>query len=253
MTARDGVPQVEVVIFDAGLTLLHARPSFLHVFAEAVRRAGADIDPDDVAAAGDAFRELWQSHGEEWERAGELSPHLGDEAAERRFWRGLYLRLLEHLEVPGDHRDIAAAVHAAFLRPESWQIFEEVEDVLDDLERRGVRLAIISNWGRALRGILRALALLERFETVIVSAEERIEKPDLAIFDRALERLGELPGPHIAYVGDDLRHDVQPARRIGLCAVLVDRHDRHPEHRGARVSDLRQLPEVLPLPDRVPA
>lgn len=238
---------VEVVIFDAGLTLVRAEPSFVGVFAEGLRRAGFDVEAADIDDWGEAFYAAWQDHDVAWADADEPSPHLGDLDVERRFWRGLYLRVLENLGIEGDHPEIAAHVHDAFLEPESWALYPEVREVLNDLERRGLRIGLLSNWGPSLRDILAHLNVLDRFDPVVISGEIGIAKPDLAIFDRALDLLGELPGPRTAYVGDDVQHDIAPARRLGMRAVLVDRRDRAPGYDGPRVGDLRELPEVLPV------
>lgn len=240
---------VEVVVFDAGLTLVRADPSFADVFAEGLRRAGVDIAGDELEAWGPAFRDAWQDHGDAWSEADEPSPHLGDLDVERRFWRGLYRRVLANLGIEGDHPEIAAEIHDVFLEPESWATYPEVSETLDTLHERGVRTALLSNWGPSLRHLLDHLDLRSRFEAVVISGEVGVAKPDLAIFDRMLESIGELPGAHVAYVGDDVEHDIAPSRRLGLRAVLVDRYGFVPDHDGPRVDDLRKLSEVLPLRD----
>lgn len=244
MTVED---PVETVVFDAGLTLVHADPSFVGVFTEGLRRAGIDVDGEDLTGWGEAFRAAWRDHGDAWDAAGEPSPHIGDLDVERRFWRGLYRHVLANLGLEGDHPEIAAEVHQVFVEPESWTTYPEVHAVLDGLEERGVRTALLSNWGPSLRDLLGHLDLIDRFQTIVISGEIGVAKPDRGIFDRTLEQLGDLPGPHIAYVGDDLEHDIVPSRRLGLRAVLVDRWDARDEHDGPRVTDLRQLPEVIPL------
>jgi putative hydrolase of the HAD superfamily len=244
-------PPVGVVVFDAGLTLLRAEPSFVHVFSSGLQRAGLDVTAEDLEGWADAFRTAWQTHDDEWKEAGEPSPHLGDFEVEQRFWRGLYLKILRSLGVEGHHAEIARHVHEAFLDPHAWAPYPEVETVLDGLEASGIRLGLLSNWSPQLREILRLHGLLPRFEAVVISGEVGVAKPDLAVFDRMLEDLGELPGPHVAYVGDDPEHDIAPSRRLGLRSVLVDRRDAVPDHDGPRVSDLTQIPDVLPLARRV--
>lgn len=241
---------VEIVVFDAGLTLVHADPSFVGVFAEGLRRAGVDVADGDLEGWGEAFRIAWRDHGDAWEAADEPSPHIGDLDVEERFWRGLYRRVLAQMELDGPHPEIAQEIHDAFLEPQSWTTYPEVHDVLDDLADSGIRTALLSNWGPSLRELLRHLDLIDRFEVVVISGEIGIAKPDRGIFDRTLEQLGELPGPHVAYVGDDPENDVAPSVDLGLRAVLVDRWDWRGEHDVPRVSDLRELPDVLPLVDR---
>ena len=237
---------VHTVIFDAGLTLLTIAPSWWEVFVRGCERTGIRV-PDldgDVSKVSHLFGE----HDEQWRTRGHPSPHIGDDAAERAFWRGLYARFLQALEVEGDHEHATAAIFDAFREPGVFVPFPEVDAVLDDLTRRGLRTAIVSNWGPWLREVLSHADMLHRFETVVVSGEEGIEKPDPAIFQRALHRLDLDPSPQVAYVGDDLRADVEGSAAAGLLPVLVDRGGRHPDHSGHRVTDLRELAHVLSLP-----
>jgi putative hydrolase of the HAD superfamily len=245
--AMDDQPGVTTVIFDAGLTLLRAAPSFSAVFALGLERAGVDIEPDALEDWQGAFQRAWQDHGDHWDENGHPSPHIGDLEVERRFWRGLYRRILANLGIEGDHPEIATEVHRTFLEPDSWGPYTEAVDVLDALREAGTRVGLLSNWGPSLRDILVHHDLLRRFEAVVISGEEGVAKPDLTIFDIALDRIGELPGPHVAYVGDDPEHDIAPSHQIGIRAVLIDRYDLRPDHEGPRISDLRQLPHVLPL------
>ncbi|MDP9022921.1 MAG: HAD family hydrolase [Actinomycetota bacterium] len=238
---------VTTVIFDAGLTLVRPEPSFAGVFARACAAAGVTVDADDIAAAS----HLWAEHHDAWRARGEPSPWEGDDAAESRYWRGLYRRYLGHLRIEHDE-GLPWQVFDAFIDHRSYGTYPDVAEALDDLDRRGVRLGLLSNWGSrpALREVLSHSGLADRFDAVVVSGEERVAKPDPAVFHLVLQRLGERPGPHVAYVGDDLRHDIDPAGAVGLTAVLVDRQARRRDHDGPRVTDLRQLPSVIPLARR---
>lgn len=242
---------VEVVIFDAGLTLLHAAPTFLHVFAAGLRDAGADVEVDELRGWGEAFRAAWQAHGRSWDASGEPSPHLGDLDVEERFWRGLYGRILGELGLEGDHPEMARRVHDAFLDPANWAPYPEVDEVLHGLSERGIRVALLSNWGPSLREILAVHELQHRFEVVVISGEVGVAKPDPRIFEITLGQLDQHAGEHIVYVGDDVVNDIEPSEALGLRHVLVDRRDRWPGHEGPRVRDVRPLLEVLPIGGRV--
>lgn len=243
---------VHTVVFDAGLTLLRVEPSWLHVFVRAASAAGARVSLQEVQGR-EGLGHLWAQHDREWRAAGEPDPHVGDTEAERRFWEGLYRRFLAELDIGGDHGELAAAIHDAFLEPGTFRPYPEVPDVLDDLEGRGVALGLLSNWGPWLRDVLEHEGLAARFASVVISGEEGVAKPDLEIFRRALARLGVRADPGVAYVGDDLEADVVPSRQLGITSVLVDRRDGHADHDGPRVVDLSQLSEVLDLPDPVEA
>jgi FMN phosphatase YigB (HAD superfamily) len=78
----------------------------------------------------------------------------------------------------------------------------------------------------------------------VISGIEGIEKPDERIYRLALDR-ASVDATDAAYVGDNPEFDVDPPAALGMFPVLVDRRDRFPDHAGARVRDLRELPAIL--------
>jgi putative hydrolase of the HAD superfamily len=99
----------------------------------------------------------------------------------------------------------------------------EASTVLRRLKNVGLRTGVISNTedGRVTESL--ALAdLASHFELVIDSHLVGYSKPDKAIFQFALDRLGLEP-KEAAYVGDSYGYDVIGARSAGLCPILLDR------------------------------
>lgn len=240
---------VRAVILDMGMTVLRADPSYVDVFIEGCTRAGLDLReraPGPEGGGFSGFGDVWRAHNEAWDATGRPSPHVGDESAERDFWTGLYRRLLELLEVDEDAREEAAGtIFQHFQRPTSFAPYPDVADALERLDALDVSLAVCSNWGPALRDLLAHHDLLHRFHAVAISGEVGCAKPDPELFRSALQGLQEEAGDHVVHVGDDLEHDIAPARELGLRAVLIDRHDRHPTYDGPRIRRLDELPQLL--------
>ena len=114
------------------------------------------------------------------------------------------------------------ALVARFEDPGTYRLFPEVLEVLDELRKRGVTVGVVSNWSERLPALLTALGVADRFQFVVTSAEMRAEKPERAIFERALFRAG-VPPEEALHVGDHLDRDVRGALGAGLRAALVDR------------------------------
>jgi putative hydrolase of the HAD superfamily len=96
-------------------------------------------------------------------------------------------------------------------------------EAVSELERLGLRLAVVSNWDVALAKHLDDLGLADRFVTVVTSAEAGAPKPDPRIFELALERLGVSP-ERALHVGD-APADEAGARAAGMAfapAPLAD-------------------------------
>ena len=116
--------------------------------------------------------------------------------------------------------------------------------MLDAVARPGVTLGIVSNFEGWLDDLLGRLGVRDRFPVRAISGLEGVEKPDPALFERALRRAG-VDAADAAYVGDNPEFDVDPARALGMAPVLIDRRGRFPAHDGARIEDLRDLAAAL--------
>jgi 2-haloacid dehalogenase len=91
-------------------------------------------------------------------------------------------------------------------------------ELLDELRDTGVPLYALTNWSAETFGIARErYQFLEWFDGVLVSGEERMIKPDPAIFRLLLDRFGLDPGA--AFYVDDSPANVAAAGGLGFDAV----------------------------------
>jgi 2-haloacid dehalogenase len=91
-------------------------------------------------------------------------------------------------------------------------------ELLDELRDTGVPLYALTNWSAETFGIARErFGFLEWFDGVLVSGEERMVKPDPAIFQLLLDRFGLDPGA--AFYVDDSPANVAAAGELGFDAV----------------------------------
>jgi len=86
------------------------------------------------------------------------------------------------------------------------------------LHERGMRFAMLTNNVREWEPLWRTkLPIDEIFETVVDSGFVGLRKPDRAIYELVLERLG-LPAAACAFV-DDLDVNIEAARQLGFAVV----------------------------------
>jgi len=224
------------VFFDVGETLVHVEPSFADLFASVLAEAGISRTTEQVRAASEhVYDEFSRAarDGSMWTTSPERS---------KEFWTSVYARMLEALDVPAD--GLTTRLHAEFTKLENYALFEDVRPTITALKRAGVALGVVSNFEAWLEEWFGVHDLREAFPVRVISGLEGVEKPDERIFRLALERAGV--GPHdAAYVGDNPEFDVDPPAALGMYPVLIDRRDRHADHVGARVTDLRDLVSVL--------
>jgi 2-haloacid dehalogenase len=126
----------------------------------------------------------------------------------------------------------------------SWRPFPEVPGALAQLRGRGFKLAILSNTDPDLLD-----ASLERIgvsvDGRVTAAETGSYKPALGHWERFFAQYEAEREQHV-HVGASLYHDIEPAARLGLKAVWINRLDERSDlPRAGELRDLARLPEVL--------
>ena len=115
----------------------------------------------------------------------------------------------------------------------AWQahmsLDSETHHVLHTLHR-SKKLALVSNFDHPphVHSVLSKLGLTPHFDSVVISAEVGIKKPDPRIFDAALEQTGIKPEEAI-YVGDT-EDDIKAARAAGMVPIRIQRDNEGNTH-----------------------
>ncbi|MGB5816224.1 MAG: HAD-IA family hydrolase [Thermoanaerobaculia bacterium] len=229
---------IRAITLDVNGTLIHP-PRLFDIYSEVLARHGTEVEAFELESV---VRLVWQElecsvgYGED-----RFAAHT--EGA-RGWWGRFADRVCEHLGVERPSRFAKSELYDRFARAEAWEIYPEVPRVLNQLAARGIPLAVVSNWDERLPGLLEDLDLVAGFEAIVYSAGVGAEKPHPAIFQRALELLGEPPSLAL-HVGDRRREDVEGAQAIGMRALHLDRHQAKGD-----LEDLTGLLDLeLPLPD----
>jgi 2-haloacid dehalogenase len=93
--------------------------------------------------------------------------------------------------------------------------------LLAELKDAGHELHALTNWSAETFPIARErFAFLDWFQTILVSADVGLIKPDLAIFELLLARIGRPPA-HCLYIDDNARN-VAAAARLGFDAIAFE-------------------------------
>jgi 2-haloacid dehalogenase len=200
----------EAVVFDLGGVLIDWNPRYLYrtLFdgdEVAMERFLAEVCTPDWNAQ--------QDGGRTWQEAVEV---LSAEFPEHR-------ELIEAYDLRWEE-SLAGPIHATV-------------DVLAEVRGLGYRLAALSNWSAEKFPIARArYDFLGWFETIVISGEVGICKPDPRIYQHLLQATGFEPSRTLFI--DDAPANVQAAAELGMKALLFRDAD-------ALRADLARL-EVLP-------
>ena len=124
-----------------------------------------------------------------------------------------------------------------------------VVECLADLQARGIRMGVVSNYpfsGRTITWELNRLGILNRFEFVLSSADCGVRKPHDLIFKRAIARLG-VEDSKIWFVGDTLETDIVGANAAGLFSVWYspDGGESDEAKPGATIMNLTEIADLI--------
>ena len=141
----------------------------------------------------------------------------------------------------------------------AWPVFSDTVDALRALSSR-YRLAIISNVDDDIFTAT-ARALEVGFDMVLTSEQAMSYKPSPNNFELALKGLG-LPKDRVLHVAESVRHDIAPAKAMGISCVWLNRVKASGRAAGAsgavakssggadiEVPDLKTLVKTMGLAD----
>lgn len=121
-------------------------------------------------------------------------------------------------------------------------------EVLEKLKSEGLKLGIITNGSvHSQNAKIDQVQIRDFFDTVVVSDEVQVKKPDERIFQIALERLHVKP-EQTWYVGDHPVNDILGARDAGLTPVWLEGFmpwAEKIEKPGIVIRELRELLELV--------
>ncbi len=116
-----------------------------------------------------------------------------------------------------DHEELIRAFHERWEEMLGGVIHESVA-LLEELRTAGTRLFALTNWSHETFPVaLERYEFLSWFEGILVSGEERLIKPDPAIFRLLISRFG-IDASRAVFIDDNPRN-VDGARQVGLHAL----------------------------------
>lgn len=184
-------PAVDAVVFDLGGVLIDWNPRYLY----------RQLFGDDVAGMEWFLAEVcspaWnaaQDAGRSWDEAvDEAIARHPDQAERIRAYRDRWIETLGEA--------LAPAVQ-----------------LLDELRDGDYRLYALTNWsGETFPHALERYPFLAWFDGIVVSGQERLAKPDPAIFHVLMER-HDLRAERTVFI-DDTAHNVEAAAGLGMRAI----------------------------------
>jgi len=224
--------RVHTVFFDLGRTLVDVPYSASEIWLEIMNEAGLKVDPGLLKRALEAADSTFL-------------PKVYDYKGKMpKFWILYDAFVIDKLGLSDPEGKLPGTVEKRFQEPKWFHLYPETREVLESLKSDGYSMGLISGNTDDLLRQLDQLDLAKYFTTVTYSQEARAEKPNPAIYRLALKRAACRPDDAV-HVGDWYEGDVIGARGVGITPILIDRESKHPETDCVRITDLRQLKDVM--------
>ena len=155
----------------------------------------------------------------------------------RDFYEKFNSELLMALGIIPDENLLKELFEACSYLP--WQTFDDCEEI----KKLDIKKAVVSNFNSSLQEKLEGLIGENIFNEYIVSEKENLRKPSLEFYARALEKLNA-DASEIIYIGDSLKLDIIPAKKLGIKALLIDRDNIYPSAKD-RITNFSEIKNYL--------
>jgi len=203
----------EMIIFDYGHTLLY-EPDWDSVRGNAELLKYATKNPNNCTLD-DVIKGAELIFGQNIENVRKIGYDIGGQIGNRALYEYLGIEFsLTPLEM-----------ETVFWNGASMgAIMPDADIMLDFLNEKGIRTAVISNllWsGEALTERLNRLLPNNRFEFVMTSSDYFMRKTNRILFDIALQKAG-LSADKVWYCGDNSKADIEGSSQVGIFPVLYD-------------------------------
>jgi len=233
--------KIKAVLFDLDGTLFHHLPSSGEIFLNYVKSQGTHISEEDRIRA-----EHWVHYYFAYSPEIQADSKLFKDD-EKGFWNHFTQRRLIALGIcPDSAVDLAPRVYAHMretYKPET-HVPEDARVLLKFLQESGFILGMVSNRDNPYREEMQKKELDSYFQFFVTAGEVNSFKPDVFIFEHALELAGT-SAQETMYVGDNYFADIIGSQRAGLVPVLYDPINLFPEADCAVIKSFAEIPALL--------
>lgn len=154
-----------------------------------------------------------------------------------------YAKVLERLEIQ-PNSTLMNMLAAKDLELEKTMLYPDVASTVHALKTKGVKTSIVTTIAKwKFEPILKKNNV--HIDYICTAKESQAVKPNPKSFTAILNKFG-IPAQQALIVGDDVKTDIEPAKKLGLKTVLLCRSERlECETADHIISSLKELPDLL--------
>ncbi|UYP43980.1 Phosphoglycolate phosphatase [Candidatus Lokiarchaeum ossiferum] len=117
------------------------------------------------------------------------------------------------------------------------------KETLEQIKRKNLKIGLLTNGDRMkVHSKLKELGIFDFFDIFIHSQDYGYNKDDIEVYQTAVELMQTTNPKKIIHVGDDLKMDIEMAKRIGMIPVLLDQNHKYSFD---NIMVIHELPEIL--------
>ena len=231
---------IKAVFFDMYNTLLCYNPPREESQAQALKKLGLDLLPEQLSAPIVAADEYF------YEENAKLALAKRTDEEKMKLWSQYEVVLLKEAGVTPTKELITGMLMEMKNFKYEMVLYDDVIAALDEIRSRDLITGLISNVDKDITEMLERLQLDTLLDVIVTSQEVGVTKPHRKIFEAAVTKSGVKP-EEILYIGDQYKVDVQGCINVGMVGILLDRAGYY-ENDGIsepRITNLGQLIELI--------
>jgi len=224
----------KVISFDVTGTLIEPNPSIGAIYGEVLSDFGIDIAAEELDLRFmAAFHQVRKNPRKEITQESEMN-----------FWQEVITIVLQKEVGSSTFEDIFERLWHTFADGKRWKTRPRLYRILQHLKDHGYQLMVVSNWDQRLHRIFEELDLNRFFDTIHISAEDGMEKPDPDWFARISTGL-DLPSNNFLHIGDSISEDFKAPREAGWLSLLLQKRIPYGMEPCQVLGSLDELPRLL--------
>jgi len=226
---------IKGVFFDLYNTLIGYQPSREEMTVKLLAELGYTINEDDLYLPVNKADEYF------YQQNAQKPISLRESAEQMAVWSHYYRIILEEIGIEPKPELINNLISRWKNLKWEMTLYQDVIPCLENLKKRNLKIGLISNAEKDMSELFNKTGLNKYLETVVISQEVGVTKPNPLIFQAALKKSG-LTAKEVLYIGDQYQVDYMGAMNVGLNPVLLDRRNCYLDLKDCRrITGLAEL------------
>ncbi|MDN4185882.1 MAG: HAD family hydrolase [Dehalococcoides mccartyi] len=226
---------IKGVFFDLYNTLIGYQPSREEMTVKLLAELGYTINEDDLYLPVNKADEYF------YQQNAQKPVSLRERAEQMAVWSHYYRIILEEIGIEPKPELINNLISRWKNLKWEMTLYQDVIPCLENLKKRNLKIGLISNAEKDMSELFNKTGLNKYLETVVISQEVGVTKPNPLIFQAALKKSG-LTAKEVLYIGDQYQVDYMGAMNVGLNPVLLDRRNCYLDLKDCRrITGLAEL------------